>query len=290
MTGTDLTVKTYFERINIVLQFIDNHLGDSLDLDYLAGISCYSPFHFHRIMRAYLGESLGSYIQRTRMNVVAQLLRYTDLQVAEIAYKVGYDTPSSLNKVFRKRFGVTPGYFRNNKEFQLSMNGKTKHKIGMNNLTLEPEYRRIADFRVIYVTAIGAYGDHNTEQAWKTVCSFAGRKHLFGRETEFLGISYDDPNNTAPELCRYEACLTIKSEVKPDGKVGVKSVAGGNYAVFKLTGPFNLLAPSYDYIYGEWVPKNNVELGDRPCFEKYMNSPDRTAPEKLETEIWIPLK
>ncbi len=290
MTGTEQTLKTYHERINVVIQYIHNHIGNRLDLDYLASISCYSTFHFHRIMRAYLGESIGAYLQRTRLGVAAQLLRVTDLQVAEIALKVGYDSQGSFNKVFKRRFGITPVQFRNDRGFQLPFREPLKEKITMKNLTLVPEYRTTTDLKVIYVTAIGAYGDHNTENAWKTVCGFAGKKHLFGPDTQFLGVSYDDPSVTEPEKCRYEACVTVKLDVKPEGKVGFKTIKGGKYAVFKLVGPYTLLAPSYQYIYGEWAPGNNVELRDDPGYEKYINTADSTPHEKLITEIWVPVK
>jgi len=290
MTGAEQTLKSYYERINVVMQYIHNHLDEKLDLDYLAGLSFYSPFHFHRIMRAYLGESLGSHIQRTRVAFAAQFLRVTDMPIAEIALKVGYDSPASFNKAFKKRFGISPGKFREDKDYQLPFREPFKHRISMENLTMQPEIRLIKDLWVIYVTAIGAYGDHNTESAWKTVCEFAGRKNLFGPNAEFLGISYDDPNITEPERCRYEACVTIRADVKPDGKVGVKMIPGGKYAVFKLVGPFTLLAPSYDYIFGQWIPENRIELRDDPGFEKYLKSPDSTPSEELETEIWVPIK
>ncbi|RPH34014.1 MAG: AraC family transcriptional regulator [Bacteroidales bacterium] len=290
MTGSEQTLKSYYERINVVMQYIHNHLDEKLDLDYLASLSFYSPFHFHRIMRAYLGESLGSHIQRTRVGFAAQFLRVTDMPIAEIALKAGYDTPASFNKAFRKRFGISPRKFREDKDYQLPFYEPIKHQISMENLTKQPEIRVINDFKVIYVTAIGAYGDHNTESAWKTVCDFAGQKNIFGPNAEFLGISYDDPKITEPERCRYEACITIKSDVRPDGKVGVKTISGGRYAVFKLVGPFTLLAPSYDYIFGHWMPENGAELRDEPGFEKYLKSPDSTPPDELETEIWVPIK
>jgi AraC family transcriptional regulator len=57
-----------------------------------------------------------------------------------------------------------------------------------------------------------------------------------------------------------------------------------------LVGSLTLLAPSYDYIFGEWVVQNNIELADNPCFEKYLTPPDKTHPERNVTEIWVPLK
>lgn len=56
------TIKDYHERINQVLLFINNNLEEKLTLETLSSISNFSPFHFHRIMRAHLGESIGEYV------------------------------------------------------------------------------------------------------------------------------------------------------------------------------------------------------------------------------------
>ena len=107
------TITDYHERINKVLIYIDNHLGEKLDLEALASVSNFSAFHFHRIMRAYLHESIGSYIIRLRLETAASLLQFTDLPINEIAFKIGYETPSSFTKAFRKKFNISPSEFRN---------------------------------------------------------------------------------------------------------------------------------------------------------------------------------
>jgi AraC family transcriptional regulator len=50
------TKSIYFERINKVLVYIDSNLGEKMDLGMLADLAHFSPFHFHKIMRAYLRE------------------------------------------------------------------------------------------------------------------------------------------------------------------------------------------------------------------------------------------
>lgn len=113
MAHLDSTLKHYNEHINMVLHYIQTHLGEKADLAELASISAISPYHFHRIMRAHLGESLMSYIIRIRMDTSASLLLYTDMKITDIAWQMGYDVPSSFNKAFKKRFGRTPSEFRN---------------------------------------------------------------------------------------------------------------------------------------------------------------------------------
>ncbi len=290
MKNRQQTRKTYCERINRILQYINNNLDQKLDLNELANLSHYSPFHFHRIMRAYLGESLGSYIIRIRMEAAAHLLRMTALSVSEIAFKTGYDMPSSFNKAFRKRFGVSPSRFRSDRNINYSFEYKKQNQSIMKNLTPEPRMEILKEIRVIYATAIGRYGDENTEKAWRQVCDFAAKNGLFVQGLQMIGVSYDDPDVTDPEKCRYEACITVNETISPEGKVGVKTLNGGEYAIFKLTGPYSLLKPSYDYIFGKWIPENNIALREYPCFEKYLNDPHSTAPEKLETEIYIPVE
>jgi len=102
------TREEYSKRINIVIEYINNHLSEEMSVDTLASISNFSPYHFHRIMRAVLGEPVGAFITRMRVETAARLLRYSDMPIQEVAYKVGYDVPSSLSKAFKTFYGISP--------------------------------------------------------------------------------------------------------------------------------------------------------------------------------------
>jgi len=105
-------METYYQRFNEVLKHIHFHLDEKLDLDQLASIAFVSKHHFHRMIKAYLGEPLGIYINRIKVETGAKLLKYSDNSISEIAYKIGYETPTSFNKSFKKQFGVSPSEFR----------------------------------------------------------------------------------------------------------------------------------------------------------------------------------
>ena len=168
----------YHERINKVLIYIDEHMGEKLDLATLASISCFSPYHFHRIMRAHLNESLGAYIIRQRMQTAAMLLSYSDTTVSDIAYRLGYETPSSLTKAFKNRFGVSPTEFREG-SCDLQKDEKTLlFNLKETEMNLNPEIREIPELKVIFIQAIGDY--NNVGTVWGRLCEFAGRKGLFG--------------------------------------------------------------------------------------------------------------
>ena len=111
------TQEEYQKCVNAVVDYINLHLGEEIDLKSLARISHFSPFYFHRIMKAFLGEPVGTFIVRTRTEAAARLLRYSDMPIADIAYRIGYSSPSSLSKVFKQFYGISPLEYRNNKNF-----------------------------------------------------------------------------------------------------------------------------------------------------------------------------
>jgi len=93
-------MNNYQKSIDSVLTHIDANLFETPELDKLAAIANLSKFHFHRIMKAFLNEPLGSYINRIRLETAVKLLRYSSQPINEIAYRVGYHTPSAFSKVF----------------------------------------------------------------------------------------------------------------------------------------------------------------------------------------------
>lgn len=278
----------YRERINRVLQYIDEHLDEKLDLDTLASVSCFSAYHFHRIMRAHLNESLGAYIIRQRLQLAAMLLTHSGRSVSEIAWEVGYETPSSLSKAFKNHFKISPQAFRDNKGIPLRDDKPILFNLKETNMNLNPEIRQIETMNVIYVQAIGDY--NNVGVAWEKLCAFAGRHGLFGPDTLMFGLSHDDPETTETSKLRYDACIRVEKEVQPEGEIGVKTAGGCQYAVFLHKGPYAGLNKSYNDIFRNWLPQSGREVGDSAPIEIYLNDPGNTKPEELRTEICIPLK
>lgn len=60
MEQKQTTKEEYVKRVNVVVDYINNHLDENIDLGMLAEMSGFSPWHFHRIVRAFLGEPIGA--------------------------------------------------------------------------------------------------------------------------------------------------------------------------------------------------------------------------------------
>lgn len=157
-------------------------------------------------------------------------------------------------------------------------------------LTIKPKIKEIKPKKVVYVRSIGAYGGEEMGKAWAKLFEFIKQKKLFGFGMESIGISNDNPEITEFEKCRYDACVSIKKKVVPEGEIGVQEIPGGKYAIFRYQGPYSNLGHVYNYIYRNWLPASNYKLRDAPSFDKYLNNPEKTKPEKLKTHIYLPIK
>ena len=106
------TLNSYKTRILRSLVYVQTHLDETISLEDMAAVACFSPCHFHRIFRGMVGESVAEHIRRLRLERAAQLLRRTDKPVIEIALAAGYETHESFTRAFGAAFGQAPSSFR----------------------------------------------------------------------------------------------------------------------------------------------------------------------------------
>jgi AraC family transcriptional regulator len=283
------TIQDYHERMNRVLDHIRQHLDEPLNLNRLADLACFSPFHFHRIFAAYVGEPVSAHVRRLRLELAAHRLCHTRQSITDIALSAGYETPGAFNKAFKRHFRVSPTRFQKEKKpvffsqpIEMAIESTQKED------AMKPEMKNRSDTQVLYVRRTGKYNE-SARTAWGAVCGYAFRKGLVEPDAEFIGLSHDDPDVTPEDKLRYDACISVKSEVKPEGEVGVQTIPGGNFAVFLHKGPYENLYNTYKAIYSEWLPQSGAQLRDASCFEKYLNDASRTKPADLLTEIYIPV-
>lgn len=90
--------KSYQERLNIVLTYIENHLDENISLKKLAKIAYFSPYHFHRIFFGMMKETLMSYVKRLKLQKAAKMLINTNMSVTDIAFDLGYESLEVLRK------------------------------------------------------------------------------------------------------------------------------------------------------------------------------------------------
>ena len=285
MTAKQANKAFYEQQLNLIVEHIHNNLDSKIDIKTLAEISHFSPFHFHRISRALLGEPIGAYISRTRVETAAKMIRYTAIGIEDIAYKVGFETPSSLSKAFKNHFGISPTAYRKNKLYTI----KKTHKMEINLNIKKPKIINIDDKQCLYYRMQGAYNTLDYRSAWIKLWGEIKSQKLFTAGIEQLGLPHDDPNITENDKIRYDACLVIHKDAKSTGDIGVKTLKGGKFATFLYQGSYTHFPEVYNYIFNEWLLENAYELRDEPVREKYISNPERVEEHKLKTEFYLPI-
>jgi len=282
-----VTLQDYHERLNRVLIFIDQHRSEELSLNRLGAIACLSPCHFHRIFRAMVGEPLGQYVQRIRLETAALQLQTSSRSVLEVSLDAGYESAAAFSRAFEQRFGLAPTECRAAHRFELRAHA-ARLKPSATVAMITPEIRQRPATTVAFVRHTGPYA--TVGAAWQKLCSFAGPRQLLGPKTAFIGIGRDDPKLTVSELLRYDACISLDRDFAPFGEIGVQVIPGGRFAVFLHHGPYENFSTTYDAMFRDWLPQSGEQLRDQPAFDLYLNTPDNTPPADLRTEIWLPLE
>ncbi|MFN0299457.1 MAG: GyrI-like domain-containing protein [Burkholderiales bacterium] len=298
----------YQSRMHRVIEHIDRHLEDALDLDTLASVANFSPFHFHRLFAAWMGETLGDYLRRRRVEIAAmRLAAQPRLSVLNSALSVGFGSAEAFSRAFRVRFGCSPSAWRLE---QATQRGAKSNPGQMNSNLGHALIHRPADHEasptshkasimkvqvidrqpatVAYLRHLGPYGKP-IEQFWmNTYYAWAATNNLLDRPR--YGISHDDPGITAAEQCRYDACAEVPPEFVASGGALKTTLPGGKYAMLDFKGTGERIGEAWSALLRDWLPSSGLQLDARPCFEYYpkdANDDPRTG--AFECKICIPV-
>lgn len=265
----EATAEDYSGRVRRVQSYILDHLDEPLPLTHLASVACFSAFHFHRIFRGLVGESLSEHVRRLRLERAARRLKYGSANILEAALEAGYDSNEAFSRAFRNLLGLAPSEWRG------------EHVIAPESL---PE----VDVRVVRIDPEPVFSlRHNGNYAsigetWGAVSREAEIRGLLGPWTRAVGIAHDDPEITPVDKLRYDAALIVRQ-----GSNG--TLPAGDYITTEHRGRYDTLNASYAAMCGTWLRADGREIGAGPSLEFYLNDPHRVAPEDLRTRICLPL-
>ena len=151
---------------------------------------------------------------------------------------------------------------------------------------------QIRNFNARHVASVRHMGPYDKcDPAWSTLCEWAAPKGFLGGQTGFIGLCYDDPENTPTDKIRYDACITVDQKVTTDGNISVQDVEAGDYAVVTYKGNYSGLKDIYGNIFNTWLPASGREhRTGTPCVEVYLTDPKTTPADENITEVQVPLK
>ena len=102
------------EKIIAAIEFINENYQSDLVREDIASAVEMNPNYFSSKFKEYTGKKINEYINELRVKDAAKLLEDRDVRVVDIAFKTGFDSLATFNRVFKAITDKTPSEFRNN--------------------------------------------------------------------------------------------------------------------------------------------------------------------------------
>jgi AraC family transcriptional regulator len=291
----------YVERTNRAIDYIVRNLARPLRLEDIAQEAGFSPFHFHRVFRAIIGETLKQFVKRQRLERALYLMSHApNRDLTEIALDCGFSSSSDFSRSFKQRFEVPPSVFdlkafrkSRRAEFEALIlsqeNGPSLPRLpcGENPDGFEVKLRNIPARTVAYIRVLDPYQGTAVVEACQRLITWAEKRSL--ADSQWLGYMWEDPEIVALKDCRYDVAVVV-DDVEPVGEIGRFDFPAMHIAELSLSGSIELEQRALDWIFGTWLPTSSYEPSEHPVFEAWKGRPFAHGFEHFELSCQLPIK
>ncbi|MCG8698039.1 MAG: AraC family transcriptional regulator, partial [Bacteroidales bacterium] len=159
----------YLHSINKAIDYIENNFDKKIKLEDVASISNFSKYHFHRIFKSIVNETLNDYIKRIRLEkAIRQLMSLPEKAIKDIAMDCGYDNPANFSRDFQNKYNKTPLQVREDKKIP-PMGISTDKNLPPIELS---EVKFIPSKKLVYKRISDGYNSHTIRPAFEELYYF----------------------------------------------------------------------------------------------------------------------
>ncbi len=281
----------WLNQWNKALDYIEQNLETKIDYEQAAKIACCSSFHFSRMFSYIANISLSEYVRNRRMTLAAFDLQSSDEKIIDIAYKYGYDSPTSFNRAFQSVHGIPPSKAKDNETIlkafpKITIQISVKGEAQMNYKIVKKEA-----FRII---GVSKHYKMNIEENFNEVPKFWQETTMSGKIPEIIAL-----NNCAPygllgvSTCMngkdFDYYISVASDKDIDDSMTEYIVPKSTWAIFECIGAMpNAIQDLQKRIITQWLPTSGYEYADAPDIEVYFEG-DQFS-ENYKCEVWLPIR
>ena len=303
------------------MDYIERNLDQPLSLTALAEVAHLSPYHFHRVFGALVGETLSHFVQRLRLERAASfLIGKPDASVTEIAMDCGFSSPATFARAFKAANGVSATQWRQQgpcKDLEDSKNRKALSKAGnaapQSACYIDPQTARLSwtlkmtdqdqpiaasidvkelpERNVAYIRHVGPYGQVAVvPRLVEQLRTWVAARDLLTADTILLLVAHDSPGLTDDDKLRLSVCMTVPSDTPVEGEIGTMKIPGGKFGVARFEIAPARIAEAWRVVMGGWLPDSGYQPDNRLCYEIARNDPREHPEGKIVLDICIPVR
>ncbi|WP_243074728.1 AraC family transcriptional regulator [Microbacterium sp. SS28] len=282
--------------LNRVVDAVEEHLGDEIDLGDLVASLGATEYHVRRMFSSLAGMPLSEYIRRRRMTVAAADLLGDD-DLLSIAVRYGYGSTEAFGRAFRAVHGVGPADVRRDGgplrsqpqlRFRLTVEGNTPMDT---RIVDRPAFHLIGHAARVPLIHSGVNPHIQAHIAALPIDEHARLKGLSTTEPEgLLQVSADvDPDYAEGSELTYLHGVAVEDGASVPDDLTAIAVPAGTWAVFRTEGPYPAaLQATWAATATDWLPSNPWRLRPGPSIVAVLDrSPDFST---ATCELWLPVE
>ncbi|MDQ7027251.1 MAG: AraC family transcriptional regulator [Anaerolineae bacterium] len=291
----------YIERINIVIDTISNNLTGDLSLERLAQVAHFSPFHFHRLFKGLVGETLNQFVNRIRIERAAMLLRGSPtMNILDAAIACGYDSAAGFSRAFKKRFGIAPRQWDRLSPLQERKISQVAGEFPLYTVDKLCDIAQRGEFtvqiqaiptqRLAYIRISDSY------RQWQEIVAAHDRLMQWYQaqggklsQARLYSMSQDDPEITPTEKCRFDWCIAVPDHWSIRTDITERQFPACQVAMVHTQGDLHLLDKAWQYLWRYWLPRSRYQPDNLPAIEIYRRLPLELGWETFDMWCAIPI-
>lgn len=292
--------------------------GAKLKLEEVARAAGLSPFHFHRVFQALMGETLADFIKRLRLERAVVMMSHGAASagigrrrgrpgkpsLTRVAMACGFSCSSDFSRCFKQRYGVPPSAF-NTKAWRQAhgakLQARVRRKVKSPHLNRLPaatadnpdgfkvRIRSLPARTVAYIRVRNPYRGDAVGNAIQRLVAWAERKSL--ADGQWLGYQWDNPEITRLEDCVYHVAVEAPPErFNARGEIGQFTFPPMIVAQVEIRGGVDLELRALQWLFGAWLPRSGYVPDDHPCFEAFIGRPPMPPTNYFELHAQLPVR
>jgi AraC-like DNA-binding protein len=99
-------------RLENVLSYVEQNYCSEITLKEISSVANFSAYYFTRFFKEATGMTFGKYINNYRVEKAARLLKNSNDQITEVAFKSGFGSIKTFNRVFNQIKGCSPSFYK----------------------------------------------------------------------------------------------------------------------------------------------------------------------------------
>ncbi|USD40277.1 AraC family transcriptional regulator [Vibrio sp. SCSIO 43135] len=279
-------------RIEQVLDYVDQHISQPISLELLAEKSCWSRWQLQRVFQTYTGKKVAQYVREQKLSHAAELVLGKQQRMLDIASACGFGSEIAFSRAFKKQFGLSP------KQYQLrgTRTGICQRVVrapqpssSQGDVFYQVKIEHSNRFDVVGVCQL-VQGLMSTNPDYLQTVPLAWQH--FQKLTHeqpferYVGVFQFDSDILEGSLSYFAGTDAANVTHPLSETLDLVSIDEGQYAVLKYEGEIERFSEAVSWFIFHWLPHSSYIALDGSEIEVYQ---PQTEQGLISVEYWLPV-